>query len=315
MADIVLYDKDGAKVTYTGINTVSLNSVSGGSVDFSIGGGGGTVSEYAIRPGDQLERLYFDTHYEFPQKAASETVSILKAEKDGENKLELMWTHIYDGAVHENQLRAEITQGGVLTSVELFDSLFWTRPELDVSGFDTGTVTYVDENLVELIPVVARKKGSFGRFPALPPYLVAPGDTVSVLHFNPLSAASVTTLLPILYEQNHNPGDVEPGFGVSYANLGLGLRIGDLSSVGLGDGYLIYSSQDFTLLFSTIAFDASSIVPGFVVTAPGWQAASYAYQTPITADYSQIPVILTATGIMHMVWAKSPFSVEITGII
>lgn len=316
MADIKLYNKDGMPVTYEAITTVVLTDTTDQSVEFSIGGGvGGDIPGHIIQVGDTLGTIYFNTGYSFPQKGLNETITVLTAKKDDLNKLEIKWEHTFDGDIHGDVVEAIVTQNGDLISDVIYNGFAWVKSSIDVSAFDVGVVTAVDSIMVSINPIVAKDKISFGLFPALPPYLVSPGDTVNVLHFNPLSADAVTQLLPQLYAMS--PKEVDADFGMSYTDLGLDMRIGDLSTVGLGSGYAIYSysNKGSFLLFSTIAFDASAIVPGFVVTAPGWQVEYLEYKTPITANYDTIPWLVKTTGAMHMVWAKVPFSIDLSGIL
>ena len=62
----------------------------------------------------------------------------------------------------------------------------------------------------------------------------------------------------------------------------------DLSSVGLGNGYILYSydgGSTFTLFYSTITFDASAYIPGLVCTETGWQMSSFSLPSSVTVDF------------------------------
>lgn len=313
MADVILKNAEGIPQTYTGVEEVLLDTPDGGKAAFVLDGV--TTPEYIVKVGDALDKLYFNTKFDFGSHTQSFELKLLDAQKDSENRFELVWKCDSADIDAPHAVYAIITQGGVQTRTDLFGGLgVWLMPELDLSGYDIGTVTACLPDPSK-IPMFTKSKLSFGLFPTLPPYLVAPGDTVNVLHFNPLSADAVTQLLPQLYAMS--PKEVDADFGMSYTDLGLDMRIGDLSTVGLGSGYAIYSysNKGQFLLFSTITFDASAIVPGFVVTAPGWQVESLEYKTPITANYDTIPWIVKTTGAMHMVWAKAPFSIDLSGIL
>lgn len=309
MADVKLYNQNGVPVTYNGITSVFLVGADGGSVEFTLSGSGGNAAPFSINVGDSLSKIYFNQSYFSGYTGDTKQATILSAYLDANNHMEIVWNHY--GDTNDNTIIATITQNGEAKTISIFDGIYWQIGCLDLTGYQLGTVQSLDINAPLMM---ANDAVTFGRPTPLPPYLVAPGDTVNVLHFNPLSADAVSQTLPILYEVYHKDGDVEPSFGVSYADIGLSLRVGSLSSVGLGTGYLLYSAQTFLPVFSTIAFDASSIVPGFVVTTPGWQVEYLEYTTPITANYDEIAPLLLTNGIMHMVWAKTPFSVDLSSI-
>ncbi len=312
--DVVLKNASGQPVTYPGVEKVVLDTLDGGTAEFSLGSGGSPG--YLVREGDTLEKLYFNTGFDLGSSGASFEIPVLVSQKDESNKFELVWKYEHLPLDSYHNVYARITQGGVETRVDLFLSFGgWIQSELDLSGYDIGTVTstLLDPSQT---PLFTKEKMSFGLFPGLPQYLVAPQDMVSGLFFNPMSAEAVSFMLPELFQMTHKDSDTDPDFGFSYGEIGLDLRVADLSSIGLGEGYVLYSYNVTGpyLIFSTVTFDASAFLPGFKVEKTGWQQESIQYKTPVVADYGKIPWIIGITGYMHMVWAKVPFSIDLSGI-
>ena len=117
-----------------------------------------------------------------------------------------------------------------------------------------------------------------------PSYLISDGDTITNLYFN-VGYNLDTYLAGLTYDETF------PSPPLAYTTIYDGLLYaGDLSSVGLGSGYILYAydGTNMVLLYSTIIFDASAYIPGFACTQTGWQLSSIALPASMTVDFGDI---------------------------
>ena len=122
-----------------------------------------------------------------------------------------------------------------------------------------------------------------------PSYLISDGDSVTGLYFN-----TNYDLDQWLSGLTYNETFPSPPLAFCTIYDGL-LYAGDLSSVGLGNGYFLYGYDgvNITAIYSTIAFDASAYIQDLNVETKGWQLTQVVFPTPITINFSSaIPSFL-----------------------
>ena len=117
-----------------------------------------------------------------------------------------------------------------------------------------------------------------------PNYLISNGDSITGIYFN-IGYNLDTYLAGLTYDETL------PSPPLAYTTIYEGLLYaGNLSSVGLGNGYILYANDgiNMVLLYSTITFDASAYIPGFVCTQTGWQLSSIMLPATMTVDFGDI---------------------------
>ena len=136
---------------------------------------------------------------------------------------------------------------------------------------------------------------------ANPPYSIFDGDQISELFFN--VCADISPYLPLLTYDHTTQGLDWCYIGFNY------LCAADLSSVGLGNGYLLYWGESGIVpIYSTIAFDASALYSGLVVDTPGWQLDRITPSSTITANFAAINSLFLK--IMDRVIAKTEIAFD-----
>ena len=242
---------DGLKIT----GTLSVNSL--------------------IREGDTLTTLYFSGDDSILYDFATATgiserteLSILQCgDSNASNRLALtaLVTFVSEGT-YDIDIVLQIYQNGTLAKT-IYISPMETVGVVDISSYTLPAVSYVLSKFAQYI--VSKQPLKFG-VDALARVPFRDGGTVTDLYFNTEDSELSTQLSDVLATLTYN--QTSTSTGLNYTVLGLDhLCAADLSSVGLGNGYIMYWDYDITLIYSTIAFDGSAYIPGLKVTTPGWQ--------------------------------------------
>ena len=317
MADVILKNAAGEDVTYPGVERVDLPMANGQTAHFA------ADPAYVIHGGDALTALYFNTAFDmsafrvWAQETETFTLTMLTCKADDTHKLEIIIT-VEQKSDPFVWLDAKITQGESVTSIRLYYDAWgvWAVPVLDLRGYAIGTVERILQPDAENGGPLFGKAPApvFGRFPPLPPYCVQPGSTFTTLYFNPLSADAMAQIISEIYSESQKT--VEPATGVTFGDIGLGMMAVEGTLLGLSGEYIIMASglTAAAVLYSTVAFDLTSMLPGFAAAAPGWQVESYTFPETMGANYDVIPPILQAMGIMHCFFGLLPFSVDPTSL-
>lgn len=310
-ANVILQNEYGKDTEYSGVSRVVLDTDAGGTAEFVLGGG--ALPDYVVQIGDTLTELYFNSFCQFPEMSEAAALTLLACFADNTHKLDVVYVFDPSNIDVPHRVYAEITQGSDVELLELYGFAGWARLSLDLHKYNIGTVSAcVDTSFSP--PIYAKSPLKFGSVPALPSYLIQDGDRLSTLFFNPQSAEVLEMYIPLIFEMAFaSGGATEPNTGLSFGDIGLGIFVGDLSTVGVGNGYCLFASDEngVTILFSTLAFDASAFLPGAIVTEPGWQTTMYSYPQPITVNYNDILSLIQTDGMMHCIWGKAPFSVTL----
>lgn len=226
-----------------------------------------------IRNGDTLTTLYFSGDNSAVIAAAEAgslsedtSVTILRCgQADGSNRLEI----ISDITVSNNTYAVD-TVLKIYQSGSIVKTMHLNNSEcvgvLDISSYTLPTASYVLEVAQSIVSKEPLKTG----IDSLSEKYLNNGDRITDLYFNTDNASLNSSLNVFLASLSYNQTDQNTGLDYEYLGLNY-LCAGDLSSVGLGNGYAIYWGYDLTLIYSTIAFDASAYISGFKVTTPGWQ--------------------------------------------
>lgn len=296
MADIVLYDERGDPQTYEGVETVSFDTPDGGKARFSEGVvPGESRSPFAVYEGDTLDQLYFNSDFTLDNDFTESTqLSLIEAaDQDGQNAFLLYVKYIYNELDPEARIMAKITQGGeVVKTVQLYTNFFfgWSTTHLDLSGYTLPPVSFVLSDVVANI--VSNTPMSFGATNKRPEYLLQDGEPVQTLCFNTaidlvLGEGAMDQALASLEYVEVEEGGM--AFRSSPIGFGGNLISVDLSSFGLGDGYVMLWNPTLEPIYSTATFDASAIIPGFKVEQTGWQTSIITCEDGIPVNFGEFP--------------------------